>query len=172
MMTVSMSAQLAPDSIFEGPVGVNTDNPVTMMEIKSSNSYNNLTLSRPVGNPNWSVGHRYNLNNSDGNSFPYAHLAGGISSNIAGSELGFMSFQVADGTGIWGVFYQQERMRLTNTGLGIGTSTPARSLHVNDVMRLQPRNTAPTSPAKGDIYFDSTVNKLRVYDGTTWQNCW
>ena len=43
---------------------------------------------------------------------------------------------------------------------------------VNDVMNLTPRSTAPTSPSQGDIYFDNTLNKLRVYDGTTWQNCW
>ena len=55
---------------------------------------------------------------------------------------------------------------------GIGTSSPARTLHVNAVMRLEPIATAPTTPAKGDMYFDSTLNKLRVYDGATWQNCW
>jgi hypothetical protein len=56
--------------------------------------------------------------------------------------------------------------------VGVGTSSPARTLHVNAVMRLEPIPTAPASPAKGDMYFDSTLNKLRVYDGTTWQNCW
>ncbi len=56
--------------------------------------------------------------------------------------------------------------------VGIGNIDPQRTLHINDVMRLEPRNTAPTSPSKGDIYFDNTLNKLRVYDGTSWQNCW
>jgi len=56
--------------------------------------------------------------------------------------------------------------------VGIGTTNPASTLHVNSVMRLEPIATAPTSPGKGDMYFDSTLNKLRVYDGTTWQNCW
>jgi hypothetical protein len=60
----------------------------------------------------------------------------------------------------------------SNGNVGIGTNAPARTLHVNSVMRLEPIPTAPTSPGKGDIYFDSTFNKLRVYDGTTWQNCW
>ena len=55
---------------------------------------------------------------------------------------------------------------------GININNPARSLHIKDVMRLEPIPTAPSSPAKGDIYFDSTLNKLRVYDGTIWQNCW
>ena len=56
--------------------------------------------------------------------------------------------------------------------IGIGTTTPARKLHVNDVMRLEPRATAPSTPSKGDIYMDDTTNKLMVYDGTTWQACW
>jgi len=56
--------------------------------------------------------------------------------------------------------------------VGIRTTTPQRQLHINDVMRLEPRSSAPSSPGKGDIYFDNTLNKLRVYDGTTWQNCW
>jgi hypothetical protein len=59
-----------------------------------------------------------------------------------------------------------------NGNVGLNISAPQRTLHVNSVMRLEPIPTAPSSPAKGDMYFDSTLNKLRVYDGTTWQNCW
>jgi len=60
----------------------------------------------------------------------------------------------------------------TTSNVGIGTTNPKRKLHINDVMRLEPRNTAPINPSKGDIYFDGVLNKLRVYDGTVWQNCW
>jgi hypothetical protein len=60
---------------------------------------------------------------------------------------------------------------LQNGNVGIGIM-PARTLHVNAVMRLEPIPFAPTSPGKGDIYFDSTLNKLRVFDGISWQNCW
>jgi len=66
-----------------------------------------------------------------------------------------------------------EAMTIAAAGnVGIGTSSPARKLHVCDVMRLQPRNTAPSSPVKGDIYMNNLSNKLMVYDGTTWQACW
>jgi len=59
----------------------------------------------------------------------------------------------------------------SNGNIGINIM-PKRSLHVDDVMRLEPRNSAPSSPSKGDIYFDNVLNKLRVYDGTVWQSCW
>ena len=29
--------------------------------------------------------------------------------------------------------------------------------------------TAPTTPAAGDIYFDKTSNKLKVYNGSAWK---
>ena len=56
----------------------------------------------------------------------------------------------------------------TTGNVGIGTSAPARSLHINDVMRLEPRSSAPASPASGDIYFDSDSNELCLYDGSSW----
>jgi hypothetical protein len=64
-------------------------------------------------------------------------------------------------------------MSITSSGnVGIGTIAPARKLHVNDAMRLQPLATAPASPSAGDMYFSSVTNKLMVFDGTVWQACW
>ncbi len=81
-----------------------------------------------------------------------------------------------DDIGIWNRALTSDEIAdiYTNSSgnVGIGTTEPRRKLHVNDVMRLEPRNTAPSTPSKGDIYFDGVQNKLRVYDGTTWQNCW
>ncbi len=57
-------------------------------------------------------------------------------------------------------------------GVGINTASPARSLHVNDVMRLEPRASAPGGASEGDMFMDSTTHKLMVYDGSTWQACW
>jgi hypothetical protein len=61
---------------------------------------------------------------------------------------------------------------ISSTGnVGIGTAAPARKLHVNDAMRLQP-TTEPASAEAGDLYFDSAISKLRCYDGTQWHNLW
>ncbi len=57
-------------------------------------------------------------------------------------------------------------------GFGNGGWTTPFRLTPNGAVNITPTNSAPSSPVKGDIYFDNTLNKLRVYDGTTWQNCW
>jgi hypothetical protein len=52
---------------------------------------------------------------------------------------------------------------------GFGTYAPARAVHIASVLRLEP-SAAPASPAAGDIYYDSTSNKLRCHDGTLWHD--
>ena len=71
-----------------------------------------------------------------------------------------------------------QTVRLDSTGnswfnagnVGIGTASPARKLHINDVMRLEPRSAAPTNPSAGDIYYDSDDNKLKCYNGSSWND--
>jgi len=95
-------------------------------------------------------------------SFQYWDI---ISNNVSDDELQFVH---PDGGGT-----PIARMTLLRDGnVGIGTTTPARTLHVNSVMRLQPRASAPSSPSEGDMYMNSTTHKLMVYDGSTWQPCW
>jgi hypothetical protein len=36
---------------------------------------------------------------------------------------------------------------------------------------LQPRATAPSGAAEGDIYMDSSTHKLMVHTGTAWEAC-
>jgi len=56
----------------------------------------------------------------------------------------------------------------TNSRVGIGTASPSRALHINDVMRVEPRSAAPSSPAEGDIYFDADLHKPCYYNSTAW----
>lgn len=86
-----------------------------------------------------------------------------------------------DDIGIWNRALDQNEINqlyscsavCNNVGnLGINVCVPQRSLHVKDVIRLEPRAFSPANPAKGDLYFDGTLNKLRCYDGTTWRDCW
>lgn len=52
--------------------------------------------------------------------------------------------------------------------VGINEHQPARSLHVRDVLRLEPRDVAPEDPQPGDIYFDANLARLRYFNGTNW----
>lgn len=58
---------------------------------------------------------------------------------------------------------------LKNGNVGVGIDNPQRAVHIKDVIRLEPRLTAPLNPSEGDIYFDGIEKKLKVYDGTQWQ---
>ena len=56
--------------------------------------------------------------------------------------------------------------------LGIGITEPQRTLHVKDVIRLEPRSYPPSNPSEGDMYMDSNDHKLKVFNGTEWKSCW
>lgn len=54
---------------------------------------------------------------------------------------------------------------------GFGMLTPLRDVHITDVMRLEPRSSAPSSPSTGDIYIqdiDPTGDVLCVYLDGAW----
>ena len=55
------------------------------------------------------------------------------------------------------------------SNFGVGVSNPQRQGHFAGTIRLQPSATPP-SPSAGDIYFDSSTNKLRCFNGTIWND--
>jgi hypothetical protein len=70
---------------------------------------------------------------------------------------------------------QSNDLKLTATG---ATSTMQLSTNATERMRVKangqvrfiPLAAAPGSPEAGDVYYDSTTNKLRCYNGTTWND--
>jgi hypothetical protein len=78
--------------------------------------------------------------------------------------------------------FNNELFRVNETGnfmLGTGTEIASAKLIVDSTTQgfLPPRGTntqmlAIASPATGLMFYDTTNNKLNVYDGTTWQACW
>ncbi len=56
----------------------------------------------------------------------------------------------------------------TDGDVGVNTATPEAPLHVNDYMKLTPRNNAPSTPTEGVIYYDNVDHELKVFNGTTW----
>lgn len=41
---------------------------------------------------------------------------------------------------------------------------------INNGLNLTPQETAPTSPKKGDLYYDKPSDQLKVFNGSTWEN--
>ena len=58
---------------------------------------------------------------------------------------------------------------LKNGNAGFGTDTPQRTVHINDVLRLEPRADTPSSPSEGDIYVNSTTNHIYCYLNGSWK---
>ncbi|MDA0773169.1 MAG: hypothetical protein O3C63_09560, partial [Cyanobacteria bacterium] len=58
---------------------------------------------------------------------------------------------------------------IDDTGnIGIGIADPTRRLHISDVMKIEPRSSAPSTPTLGDIYIDSDSKEFCFYDGSSW----
>ncbi len=57
----------------------------------------------------------------------------------------------------------------TAGNVGVGTASPARSLHVSGGLRLEPA-ALPSSPAAGDLAVDSgDANQFKYHDGSAWR---
>jgi hypothetical protein len=52
------------------------------------------------------------------------------------------------------------------------SSDPKFQIRPTGSVLLKPLSTAPSSPSEGEMYYDNILKKLRVWDGTVWQNCW
>ena len=106
------------------------------------------------------------------------------SSNVIRASGGTLSICANTGSaGSFGIITPNPIMTVygNNQNIGIGTTTPVASsiLELNSTTKglLPPRGTttqmnAISSPAEGLLYYDTTVHKLYVYDGTLWQACW
>jgi hypothetical protein len=141
--------------------------------------FNNTT-----GSSNSALGVSAGYNNSTGSGNVFLGFQAGYNETgsnklyIANSEANTLIYGdfSAGNVGI-GTTYPAQKLHVAGNAtiegnVGIGTTTPARKLHVTDVMRLQPRSSAPSSPSEGDMYMDSSDHKLKVYDGGTWRACW
>jgi len=129
----------------------------TAIRIGAGGANNDVTLLRVDGESSVNEGE------SDSSNFGFSLKYKGSGSGN-GNSLAFFSDNQQAGS-------QVEALTILQDGkVGIGTTTPARKLHVSDAMRLEP-TTTPASPSAGDIYFDSSTNKLRCYDGNIWQDC-
>lgn len=132
-----------------GDIGFGTDNPIADLHLIRSNSPTIRLEQDSLDGLNpykWDmVGNENNFYIRDGNT-------------------GYMPFRIHTGAANGTVMIGENG----NTGFGI---FPERTVHINGSMRLEP-TTEPVSPSAGDIYFDSSTNKLRCFDGSQWNDLW
>ena len=82
-----------------------------------------------------------------------------------------LQFFRGDGTGTLDVQIGMETSPsfFMSPNFGVGVSNPQRKGHFSDAIRLNPSAT-PSGASAGDIYFDSSTNKLRCFNGTIWND--
>lgn len=51
-----------------------------------------------------------------------------------------------------------------------GSSVNALTVNASTFLRLTPSPSAPATPAVGTVYYDSGLNTLRCWNGTTWNS--
>jgi hypothetical protein len=96
-----------------------------------------------------------------------------LPSGVVATESGYYSHTYSnqygcDSTVTFYVVINQYNDSTQSNHVGINVNQPQRSLHVRDVIRLEPRNTPPANPTKGDLYFDGNRDVLRYYNGRRW----
>jgi hypothetical protein len=82
------------------------------------------------------------------------------------------TFTPDNGSTYRAVLFDNNGVQLIKNNTVVHKVDMSGNVTMGDVLNIKPRSTAPSSPNKGTIYFDDVTNKLRVFDGTTWQNCW
>jgi hypothetical protein len=56
------------------------------------------------------------------------------------------------------------------TGNDVATGTERLRIKSNGQVRFVPLSADPSGAESGDVYYNSSTNKLRVYNGTSWEN--
>ena len=121
-----------------------------------------------------------NLNSALGNNIKINGTgSGGLGNNIG--IFGNSSFAIGRYIGIYGDnsigfnlnsdfinITQDNTFAIVGGNSGFNITTPQRTVHISDTLRIEPRSSAPSSPALGDLYVDSDSNELCFYDGSSW----
>ena len=97
----------------------------------------------------------------------YANGAGENSYGVYAFSLG------SNGIGVYGGTSQLTPTAGQNAiGVKAANKGGGIALLVDDVMKLNPRSSAPSNPSAGMIYFNGTDKKAYCYDGTAWKALW
>jgi len=130
----------------DGYLGIGTPNPLYNLHIFNTNS-------SYIG-----------IESDDNTGLIFKTNRSGADSYLMGIDAGNNKFRIANTTTNGYPFV------IHGENIGINTLNPTAPLHIKDFMKLEPRNTAPSNPEEGMVYYDSTDHKLKVYTGSGWEN--
>jgi len=105
------------------------------------------------GNYIFAINHSIRIGSNDGTNRQIFMFTDGSASDS------IFTVATSQNNGIW----EADFTILQNGNIGINTSTPALKLHINHVMRLKPRTSAPSSPSVGDLYVNSSDHHIYYY---------
>jgi len=129
MQRVKINTSAGNSNLMGGVIDVNVDS----LKVNGAG----LAIYRKGNVNRWGSSMEFHLNNSIGEKKFYARINGGIQSNTAGSENGFISFEVAT-NGQLGVHTEQAKMIITSEGyVGIGEYYPTAQLHTTETVRFE-----------------------------------
>lgn len=129
-------------------------------------------LNSSVGDENVFVGSTAGRNNAAGNSNTYLGATSGVLNT--GNNNVFIGFGAGNGetTASNTLIIQNDPNDdpLIYGKFDTDEVEVRGGLKISDIINLTPRATAPATPAAGDIYYDSGTNKVRLWNGTVWEN--
>ncbi|MEI6569534.1 MAG: hypothetical protein WCR20_22855, partial [Verrucomicrobiota bacterium] len=131
-----------------GNVGIGTTAPANPLEVIGTNADGySLSLYRKQNTANYGVLQQFALNNASDARTVYADMYGGITTNTAGAEDGFLQFRTTKAGTI------TNAVRITKDGnVGVGTTAPTEKLQIN-MGNLLFSGTNVASTAQGIIKF-------------------
>ena len=142
----------------DGFMGVNVTHPTYAFQVFKNHAWNNMF--------------RFDTGNDDAGRMFTSYSGGSPYINFIEYDDAFVfRFEQTKNSDALNLYFK-------NGNMGIDVAQPKRKLHISDAMRLEPLSTPPSNPQTGDMYMDDGTNttnnlpKLRVFDGTNWQECW
>ena len=61
-------------------------------------------------------------------------------------------------------------IELYSDGAPLSGGSLALTVNQSGSINFEPLSSDPSSPSAGDVYYNSTTNKLRCYNGTSWND--
>lgn len=88
--------------------------------------------------------------------------------NVTGDSNVFIGSRAGKQPGLVNIFNKLYIANSSGTPLIYGDFN-TNKVTINDVLRLAPRNSDPSDPSEGEIYYNSIAKAIKYYDGTGWK---